>query len=273
MDRLKLLAVFAHPDDEAFGMGGTLTKYAAQGHDVHLATATRGEAGEIAEPDMAIKANLPEVREQELRCACDIYGIHSPHFLGFQDGQLTVVHQGQGVSKVVRLLREIRPHVVVTFGPEGIYGHYDHVAVHRWTTIAVKLAADRSCFPDTQPEKCETHQVSKLYHRVMSEDQARAMSGGDPLAGLLIDGVPFPFTGYPPDQITTLIDVGDYAGTKLEGIRCHETQVGRGDPFGRPREEVLSDPWFRTESFILVHSTVGWPDGIENDLFWGVEKA
>ena len=78
----KLLALFAHPDDEAFGTGGTLAKYAAEGDDVYLVTATRGEAGEIKEPDLATPANLPAVREHELRCACETYGIHPPRHAG-----------------------------------------------------------------------------------------------------------------------------------------------------------------------------------------------
>ncbi len=88
MSKRTLMAVFAHPDDEAFGTGGTLTRYATEGHDVHLVTATRGEAGQIAEPELATPSNLPYVREQELRCACEIYGIHPPHLLGYLDGQL-----------------------------------------------------------------------------------------------------------------------------------------------------------------------------------------
>lgn len=90
------MAVFAHPDDEAYGTGGTLARYAAEGVDVHVVTATRGEAGEIAEPDMATAANLPFVRERELRCACRAYGVQPPHFLEYMDGQLTIVHQGAG---------------------------------------------------------------------------------------------------------------------------------------------------------------------------------
>ncbi len=108
---LTLMAVFAHPDDEAFGTGGTLARYAAEGCDVYVVTATRGEAGEIAEPDMATKANLPLVRERELRCACQQYGAHPPIFLDYLDGQLTVVHQGQAVGKLVRLIRQLKPDV------------------------------------------------------------------------------------------------------------------------------------------------------------------
>jgi len=272
MDKLILMAVFAHPDDEAFGMGGTLTRYAAEGHEVYVVTATRGEAGEIAEMNLATKANLPDVREEELRCACRIYGVNPPIFLNYQDGQLTTVHQGQAVGKLVRLLRQIRPQVVVTFGPEGIYGHYDHIAVHRWTTIAVKLAADRSCFPDQRPDRCETHTVQKLYYNVLSAERAAAMAGDDPLAGVMMDDVPFPFVGYPAAQITTVIDVAPYAATKLAGIRCHATQVGREDVFGQAPEHILHDPWFTTESFILANSTVGRPIDIENDLFWGLRQ-
>ena len=107
MSTLCLMVVLAHPDDEAFGVGGTLARYAAEGCDVHLVCATRGEAGGIAEPDMATKANLPTVREQELRCACETLGIQPPHLLDYVDGQLPIVNQGQAVAKVVRLIREL----------------------------------------------------------------------------------------------------------------------------------------------------------------------
>ena len=165
MSKKTILAIFAHPDDEAFGTGGTLARYAAEGHDVYLITATRGEAGQIAAPGLATPANLPFVRERELACACQIYGIHPPILLNYQDGQLAVVHQGQAVGKLVRHIREIRPDVVTTFGPDGIYGHYGHIAVHRWATIAVDLAADPDCFPDL--DLCQPHRVGKVYFRTL----------------------------------------------------------------------------------------------------------
>ena len=142
MNRLSLLAVVAHPDDEAYSIGSTLTCYAAEGCDVHLVTATRGEAGEISDSALASPANLPMVREQELRCACQVYGIHPPLFLDYVDGQLPIVNQGQAVGKLVRIIREQKPQVLISYGPDGIYGHYDHIAVHRWATIAYDLAAD-----------------------------------------------------------------------------------------------------------------------------------
>ena len=266
MTKPKLMAVFAHPDDEAFGTGGTLSKYAAQGYDVHLVTATRGEGGQIAEPDLATPANLPYVREQELRCACEIYGIHPPHFLDYVDGQLPIVHQGQAVGKLVRIIRELKPHVLVTFGPDGIYGHYDHIAAHRWATIAVRLAADPDCFPD--PVICEPHQVSKVYFRTLSQEQVAAMSQDGEPAAVMMDGVPFLFVGR--DEITTIIDVSEHLEAKLQGIRCHATQVGRSNRFADTPDEVMRETWFRQESFVLAHSTVGWPQEIETDLFRGL---
>ena len=271
LSELTLMVVFAHPDDEAFGTGGTLTKYAAEGCDVYVVTATRGEAGKILDADLATPANLPYVREQELRCACQIYGVHPPRFLDYQDGQLTIVNQGQAVGRLVRVIRELRPHVLVTFGPEGIYGHYDHIAVYRWASIAVELAADPDCFPEQFADLCQPHQVSKLYFRALPQAQVSAMADedGKPPA-VMMDGVPFYIAARRADEITTIIDIGDYAEAKLRGIRCHATQIGRSNRFSDTPDEVMREHWFRHEHFVLARSSVGWPQGVETDLFAGL---
>lgn len=273
MHKRTLMAVFAHPDDEAFGMGGTLAKYAAEGCDVYLVTATRGEAGEIASPDLANAANLPEVRERELRCACQAYGIHPPRFLGYLDGQLATVHQGQAVAKVVRLIRELRPQVLITFGPDGIYGHYDHIAAHRWATIAADLAADADCFPDRLTDACRPHRVSKLYFRVLPQEQIEARSEEGKPAAAMMDGVPFYLVGYPGEAITTVIDVSDHVEAKMRGIRCHATQVRPDSAFVKAPQEAMRQPWFREEHYILARSPVGRPAGVETDLFAGLREA
>ncbi|MGD1992949.1 MAG: PIG-L deacetylase family protein [Anaerolineae bacterium] len=270
MDRPVLMAVFAHPDDEAFGTGGTLTKYAAQGCDVYLVTATRGESGQIAEPELATGANLPLVRERELQCACEHYGIHPPIFLDYVDGQLPMVHQGQAVGKLVRVIRERRPQVLITFGPDGIYGHYDHIAVHRWVTIAADLAADPDCFPDQMAGACQPHEVSKVYYRVLSEAQVAGIAEEGQLPSVDMDGVPFYFVAYAEDEITTVIDVSEYVEAKLRGIRCHITQVGRATPFEESLEEARRDLTFQRETFVLARSTVGRPQELETDLLWGL---
>lgn len=270
MSKPTLMAVFAHPDDEAFGSGGSLAKYAAEGCDVYLVTATRGEAGQIAEPDLATQANLPFVREQELRCACRIYGMHPPIFLDYLDGQLTLVHQGQAVARLVRILRELRPQVLITFGPDGIYGHYDHLAVHRWASIAADLAGDAEWFPEQLNETCQPHQVSKVYFRTLTHEQVAAMAEDGKRAVVMMDGVPFYFVGRKPEEITTVVDVTDFVQVKLDGIRCHATQIGRHNRFADTPDEVMRETWFCHESYVLAHSTVGWPQAMETDLLAGL---
>ena len=263
---LTMMAVFAHPDDEAFGVGGSLAKCAREGIAVHLVTATRGEAGAIAQSELATEANLPYVREQELRCACEVYGIHPPHFLDYVDGQLTVVHQGQAVGKVVRLIRELRPHVVLTFGPDGIYGHYDHLAVHRWVSIAVELAANPECFPEQVAGACSPHTVSKLYYAVLDEAQYLGMMGAGPRPVVMMDGVPFPMEYRRAEDITTVISIAEVLETKIRALRCHATQVSSANEESFV-QRMLRLPAFQQECFVLARSTVACPKGVETDLF------
>ena len=269
--QLKLMAVFAHPDDEAFGTGGTLIKYATEGCDVYLVTATRGEAGQSAEPDLATTASLPYVREHELRCACETYGIHPPLFLGYVDGQLPIVHQGQAVGKLVRIIRELQPQVLITFGPEGIYGHYDHIAIHRWATIAYDLAADQECFPDQISDTCAPHQVSKLYYQVLSEEVLSFLAPQGNPATVMMDGVPFPMVGYPSDEITTVIDIGDHVQAKLRGLQCHSTQIDASST-SEEAQRLIDSPLFCQETFVLSRSCIGWSDEVERDLLRGLQE-
>jgi len=269
MKPLSLLAVFAHPDDEAYSVGGTLTRYAAEGGDVQLVTATRGEAGEVSDASLASLANLPMVREQELRCACRVYGIRPPIFLDYVDGQLPIVNQGQAVGKLVRIIREHKPQVLVTYGPDGIYGHYDHIAVHRWASIAYDLAADPNCFPELSAAACTPHQVSKLYWSVLSEELVAAMSSKGRPASVTMDGVPFAMVGYPRQQITTRIDVSQFVSTKLQGLRCHATQFDARATREEERE-MLASEFFGEELFILAHSDLAPAPGVETDLFAGL---
>jgi LmbE family N-acetylglucosaminyl deacetylase len=266
----RLLAIYAHPDDEAFGSGGTLAKYASEGCRVHLVTATRGEAGGISEGMAATKANLPDVREEELRCACQVYDIQPPVFLDYLDGQLTIVHQGQAVGKLVRIIRDIRPQVVITFGPDGIYGHYDHIAVHRWATIAVQLAADPACFPEIPGQPCDPHRVSKLYYRALTQAQLAEMGQNDRPA-VMMDGVPFPFVARSDREIAAVLDVGAYVKQKLQGILCHRSQLAPDHPYLVDPDAALGSPGFAQEAYVLAESTVGRSSSSEDDLFRGLD--
>jgi LmbE family N-acetylglucosaminyl deacetylase len=174
------------------------------------------------------------------------------------------------VGKLVRLIRELRPQVLITFGPDGIYGHYDHIATHKWTTIAFDLAADPKWFPGQLDGDCEPHQASKLYYRVLSQDRLSAVSEAEGIRAVLMDGVPFPMVAASPEEITTVIDVGDHMEAKLAGLRCHVSQIGYDLPFGVSVEEVIRQPWFSQETFELARSTIGWPEELETDLFSGL---
>ncbi len=270
-DNLTLMAIFAHPDDEAFGTGGTLTKYVAEGVDVHLVIATRGEFGQLANPDLDLSQPLSVVREQELRSACQAYGVQHLHLLGYVDGQTTLVPPGEAVYKIVTLMRQIKPQVVLSFGPDGIYGHFDHLAVHRWATAAVELAGDS----DRWPQIGSPHHVAKFYHRAMSTAQVERMQEDFGRSAVPMDGIPFPFTGYPMSQITTIIDIRDHIETKISGVRCHASQLDPNNPYLQEDFDWQANPAFWQETFILAHCSDDLnyalsPAQKEDDLFAGL---
>jgi LmbE family N-acetylglucosaminyl deacetylase len=131
-----MLGVFAHPDDETFCAGGTFARYAASGADIMVASATRGEAGQIRDARVATRRTIAEVREQELRTACSHLGVRHVRLLEHHDGRLESVGHSTLVDEVAALIDEFRPDVVVTFGPDGGYGHPDHTAISHATTDA-----------------------------------------------------------------------------------------------------------------------------------------
>ncbi len=267
MEPRTLVAIFAHPDDEAFGTGGTLTKYAQEGTEVHLVMATCGEAGQVANPAIPATRPMSLLREQELRAACRHYGIRQLHLMGYMDGQTAVVPPAEPVFKLVKLLRELRPQVVITFGPDGIYGHFDHLAVHRWAAAAVELAANA----EQWPEAGASHRVAKFYYRALPLAQLEQRRKNGERAAVDMGGVPFPFVGYPPEQITTIIDVSAYADTKLRAVRCHTSQLNPETPLMQADFAPLAEEWFWQETFILAGSNGrDQTEQPETDLFAGV---
>jgi len=138
---MRILGIFAHPDDEVFVMGGTLAKYAAQGAEAMVLSATRGQAGQIRDASAATRHTLGATRERELGRACEILGVRRAVCGDFMDGGL----KGADFDALIRLaadaIREFRPDVVITFGEDGAYGHPDHVTISAATTAAFELAA------------------------------------------------------------------------------------------------------------------------------------
>lgn len=136
MSAPRILGVFAHPDDEVFCVGGSLAKYAAAGSEAMVVSATRGEAGQIRDAEVATRRTLGTVREQELRAACAALGVRQVRCLDYLDGNLEEAERGELVTAVAEIINEFRPDVVVTFGPDGAYGHPDHIAISDATTEA-----------------------------------------------------------------------------------------------------------------------------------------
>jgi LmbE family N-acetylglucosaminyl deacetylase len=178
-----LLAVFAHPDDESFGTGGTLALYASRGVAVHVLCATRGEAGSVPEGMLQGYASIADLRETELRCASIHLGLAGLHFLDYRDSGMIGSpdnHHPQALiraplekvaSDVTLWIRRLRPQVVITFDPVGGYRHPDHIAIHHATVRAFADAAD----PKVQAEGLPPFQAEKLYFSTFSRRALRVL--------------------------------------------------------------------------------------------------
>lgn len=163
-DSKRILGVFAHPDDESFCAGGTFAKYVATGAEVMVVSATRGEAGQIRMPSVATRRTLGAVREQELHLACQRLGIQHTICLDHMDGALKDVDQEVLIRQVTEIIRTFRPDVVITFGPDGGYGHPDHIAVSAATTAACIRSSEPGRFPEHIAAGLEPHQPARLYY-------------------------------------------------------------------------------------------------------------
>lgn len=158
-----ILAVLAHPDDESFGMGGTLALYATRGVDVYLVCATRGEVGAADEAHLKGFSSVADLRESELRCAAGVLDLRGVYFLGYRDSgmpgteenkhpQAQIQHSVEEVAgKVVKYIRELKPDIVLTFDPIGGYHHPDHVHIQQAATLAFEKAGDGEFHPEAGP--------------------------------------------------------------------------------------------------------------------------
>ena len=269
-----LLAIFAHPDDESFGPGGTLAKYGAEGVNVHLICATMGEAGESDTADLGNCDDLACQREQELRCAADILGIAEVHLLGYRDSGMAGSQDNQHpralvqadpdvlAEQVADLMRRLRPQVALTFDPFGGYGHPDHIAMHR-ATVAAFERLPKSKLPQ------------KLYFTTFPRTALRWAVRLMPLFGLNPEAI-----GKNQDinlraaleqelTVTTRIYIGDYYEIKQRAGACHSSQLsGPGSFWGRlPRWLVRR--WQSIETFYRAAPLFRHGERVERDLFDG----
>ena len=216
-----LLAVFAHPDDESYLSGGTLALLTRRGVCVQLLIATRGEAGSRGDPPLCTAEELPAVRERELRCACSMLGIESPRLLDYHDGRLKESNLEHLTEKILAVICQVRPQVVLTFGPDGLSGHPDHVVIGQCAAEAYRRAEDIAALyavavPRSVTERLDMQRVQPV----------------------------------PDEAIALSVDVSPVWEVKLAAIRCHATQLGSSPIMRAPVEQ--QHVFLGTEHFVRL---------------------
>lgn len=284
-DRLCLLTVHAHPDDEASKGAGTVARYHAEGVRTVLVCCTGGEAGDILNPEMdspEVRDNLPAVRREELARAAKVIGYDEVVMLGYRDsGMPETDHNShpecfamadfrEAVGRLVTVVRRERPQVIVTYGDDQRgYPHPDHLRVHDISVAAFEAAAD----PDAYPWAGDPWQPLKLYYTMWSRKRMEALH-----AKFLELGLESPFSDdwfknrpNHDDRTTTSIDIAGYADARREGLLAHRTQVDPNSKFwfGLPPEvqnEIHPyDDYIRARSLVEAELP-------ESDLFAGVRE-
>jgi LmbE family N-acetylglucosaminyl deacetylase len=268
---LRLLCVLAHPDDESLGTGGILAKYSAEGVETYLLTATRGERGWTGEPEdnPGLEA-LGRIREAELHAAANMLGLHEVAFLDYIDGDVDQAEPLEAIARIASHLRRIRPQVVVTFAPDGYYGHPDHIATSQFTTAALLRAADASY---TCPGNEPPHLVAKLYYTLDSQTTVELIRSYVGRFGMAVDGVERGHVGWEEWAITTRVDATAYWHTVWQAAQCHRSQmVGFYDQLSRAPESAHQQ-WFGQQTFYRVYSLMNGGRQIEDDLFAGLRVS
>lgn len=268
MTDLKLLAIFAHPDDESMGMGATLAKYSAEGVETHLVCATRGERGWFGseEQNPGLGA-LGQLREGELRRAAETLGLRAVYFLDYIDGDLDKANPTEAIDKIVTHIRAIQPQVVVTFPPDGNYGHPDHIAIGQFTQAAIVCAADVS-YADAR--SLPAHRVSKLYTMVDSENFVNFIT---PLFGEItfdVDGQTRGEVAWKDWMVTTRVDMSAHCVTAVRAVKCHASQLATIAPLMELPEEMAAQALALQGTFYRAFSLVNGGRKLETDLFEGL---
>lgn len=266
-DTLKLLAVFPHPDDETLGLGSTLARYATEGVETYLVCATRGERGwfDSEGPDPGAEA-VARIREAELRRAAENLGLHEVSILDYVDGEVDQANPEEIIGRIVTQIRRIKPQVVVTFPPDGHYGHPDHIALSQFTNGALVCAADRN-FIDANVQS--PHRVLKFYYMVDSQDVVRVANQEFGGFSMEVDGVTRHHIGWDDWQITTRLDNNEFLDRVQKAIQCHKSQL---PGYGQIAQWSLAEleRIFGTGNFYRALSLVNGGRKVETDLFEGL---
>jgi len=268
---LRLMAILAHPDDESLGLGGTLAKYASEGVETFLVTATRGEAGRYhghrGDQHHPGATELGRIREAELRAAASVLGIRDLTFLDYRDTELDRADPREAIARIAFQVRRARPDVVVTFGPDGAYGHPDHIAICQYATAAVAAAASPSLTAsgaDTPP-----HLVKKLYYIAWPTAAWKAYQEALKKLTSMVDGVERQAVPWPDWEITTVIDTRQFWPVVWRAVSCHESQMANYERLKDLLPEHHEALW-GSQSFYRALSTVNGGRTRETDLFEGI---
>jgi mycothiol S-conjugate amidase len=286
--QLRLMAVHAHPDDESSKGAATMARYIDEGVDVLVVTCTGGERGSILNPALKdrpdIEANIAEIRRDEMERARQILGVRQ-HWLGFVDsglpegdplpplpeGCFALTPVEEGVRRLVREIREFRPHVVTTYDEKGGYPHPDHIRCHEISVGAFEAAPD----PDRFPDEGEPWQPLKLYYDVgFSPERFNALH-----EALIAKGLESPFEErrkrleenkdkFRAPKVTTRVDVADWFERRDAALLAHATQVDPNGWFFSVPLDLQRSAW-PTEDFELARSLVDSTIP-EDDLFAGI---
>lgn len=281
-----MLLAFAHPDDESFGMGGAIARYARQGVEIALICSTNGDVGTVAPERMNGYKSVAELRLAELRCAAATLGIKEVITYGYCDSGmmgspdnanpacLWQADRAAVEARIVADIRRIRPHVVVTFDPYGGYGHPDHILMHEVTTSAFFKAGDPECYPDQLGNGLEPYQPAKLYYSTFPRLPLQMMvlmarlRGQDPRRLGVNQDLNLQAALDHTMPAHARIDVSAYQEIWDAASACHASQAN-------PRQESGLLAAVRRLIFRDLEFTRAWPepgpnDPIERDLFEGL---
>jgi LmbE family N-acetylglucosaminyl deacetylase len=243
--QIDLLWVLAHPDDESFGNAGTMLLAHDEGLTTGLICATRGEVGEIRDPRLATRDTLPAVREQELRRAMRLARLTVLRLLGYRDSGMAGTEENEhpralinipaieAVAHVAGQIRELRPRVVITFGPDGVYGHPDHIAIGAITDQAVIEAAS-----DDQPGLGAPWRIEALYHVASSRERIMESARNPESPFFSMPEEQLALMGTPDELITHRVNVSSKADLKHRILMQHLTQISMDNPVADPQTEL-----------------------------------
>lgn len=267
--QLKLLGVFAHPDDESLGAGGTLVKYAREGVETYLLAATRGERGRFGDagecPGLEV---VGRAREAELRAAAKELAVNDVSFLDYVDGDLDKANPEQAIRQIVDHIRHIQPDVVITFGPDGAYGHPDHIAISQFTTAAVTCSADPTYRGN---EALPPHRVSKLYYLAWREATWKAYQDALRTISVKVDGLRRDAVAWPDWMVTSTLDTRACWRQVWRAICCHKTQMSIYKSLADLSDEEHEALW-GVQEFYRAFSLVNGGRERETDLFEGLRE-